>query len=178
MILIQLASGEVHRSPSSEHCCRRLFLGASQPLADDSLASREIERIEPQCAVLRIGQSHAHAITLHDVANAPRNLSKQFPQLEVRYHTVGQIKEKFQTILRALRGLKIERVIGGESDLVGNQRKKAHLFFGIRIGKLTGDEQASQTAVRSAQGKSAYRLNSIFPKPFHHAGKAWLTVDE
>src|SRR5947208_5294055 len=106
-ILMQLASVEVHRLAGSEYCRRRLFLGASQPLADDSLASREIERIEPQCAVLRIGQCHAHAITLHDVANAPRNLSKQVPQLEVRYHAVGQIKEKFQTILRALRGLKI-----------------------------------------------------------------------
>ncbi len=32
--------------------------------------------------------------------------------------------------------------------------------------------------MRGAQGKSAYRLNPIFPKPFHHTGKADLPIDE
>src|SRR5205823_331526 len=101
-ITVQLASVQMQRLSGSEHDCRCLVLLAHDSLADNSLATREIERIESQGAVLRVGQRYAHAVALHDVSNVRGNIPKKLPQIEVRHYAVGQIEKQLQAILRDL----------------------------------------------------------------------------
>jgi hypothetical protein len=62
-------------------------------LVDESVACREIERMDPQPAALGIRQQHPDEVALHDGPNARRNASKEIAELKLRDQAVGQVEE-------------------------------------------------------------------------------------
>ena len=55
--------------------------------------------------------------------------SKQIAEIQCRDQAIGQVQQEFQSLLGAPRRLKIDGIVHGERDLVGNQRKELYLVF-------------------------------------------------
>ena len=120
---------------------------------------------------------------MHVLPNTRRDRAKEIAKVQIRDQGVRHVQEQLQPVafalqlpLRASGGLEVQRVINRQCHYVRDQREKANFFVGIGVAMLTADDQRPQPAMHRGQGKCADRLNPVFPKQIHHAGKASLLV--
>ena len=140
------------------------------------LALRKIEGIQPERLVAGLGQNHRHAVALHHLPDAGRNLFQQIAQLQVRHHPVRQIQQQLQPLARAFRRFEIHRVVGGQRDLVRHQRKEQHVFVRIRVYRFAGDAETAQPAVFGRQRNRAGRTDPERPEHGHHLREELLAL--
>src|SRR5580698_9547971 len=115
----------------------------------------KIEDINPKPAVLGAGKADSNAIALHDPANLRRDFAQNFPQVEMGGHTIGEIEQQLQSLLRPLRIREVDGVVGCESDLVGYQTEEPNLFRSVGSRLNARDNQTAQSAMRCGQRDSA-----------------------
>ena len=116
-------------SPVRKTRAARRVGGGLPPLANQVVASGKVERVDPEPAILASGNSNANAVALHHAAKIGRDHSKQIAEVQRRDQSIRQVQQEFQAFLGAPRRLKIDGIVHGERDLVGNQRKELYLVL-------------------------------------------------
>src|ERR1700742_127374 len=90
----------------------------------------------------------------------------------MRRDTIGKVEEQLQSFLCPLRICEVNRVVGGQRNLVGYQTEEPNLFRSVRPRLNAGNDQAAQPAMRGGQRDSAKGSQPSFP---HHIGLNWKT---
>src|SRR5580698_6235246 len=111
----------------------------------------KIEDVDPKLAVLGAWKADSNAVALHDPANLRRDFAQNLPQVEMRRHTIGEIEQQLQSLLRSLRIREVNRIVGCQSDLVGHETDETNLFGSVGARLNAGDDQTAQSAMRCGQ---------------------------
>ncbi len=162
---------------------RRPLDGNEHVLLDQTLA-RELDRPHVERVPLRVVDREARVVVGDDASHAGRERAEEGPVFAVRYQRVVHLEQQPEAVafvreflLRALRGLVVERVVDRQRNLTAELLEKRDVGRAERVLLVAREVQGAQAAQRRGERNGAERFHPFGAQELGHAGKPRLVVD-